>query len=197
MDRIITFDITRDINTNRYQNHKIYSFTYFGLSPLSSMNENIVDYLTIPSTLSISKEDYLEYGNKSYNKYIKLYNPITTQIDFVKKALNLFEFKEINEDTTIDELYDFIADYQTKKGLKKVESSAVSSAVEKIVKVEINSKRSEQKEYEITNAVTTNELYETELLKETQILVNTTNKKQKVVSVSKTTPKSLNDDFNT
>ncbi len=196
MDRIITFDITRDINTNRYQEHKIYSFTYFGLSPLSSMNESITDYLTIPAVLSISKEDYLEYGNKSYNRYIKLYNPIKSHIDFAKKALKLFEFEGINENTSIDEFYDFIADYQTKKGLKKVESTAISSAVEKIVQIEINSNRKEQKEYEIYNSIATNELYETELLEENQILVNINNKKTKVVPVLKTKSKSLNEDFN-
>ena len=139
MDRIITFDITRDINTNRYQEHKIYSFTYFGSSPLTSMNESIKDYLTLPATLSISKEDYLENGNKSYNRYIKLYNPTETPIDFAKKALKIFGFTEIDENTTIDGFYDFIADYQTKKGLKSIESSAISSAVERIVQIERNS----------------------------------------------------------
>ena len=197
MDRIITFDITRDINTNRYQEHKIYSFTYFGSSPLTSMNESIKDYLTIPATLSISKEDYLENGNKSYNRYIKLYNPTETPIDFAKKALKIFGFTEIDENTTIDEFYDFIADYQTKKGLKSIESSAISSAVERIVQIEINSNRKKQKEYEITNSAITNELYETELLEETQILINLNNKKTKAITVSKTKPKSLNEDYNT
>lgn len=196
LDRIITTDITSDIETDRYGMYKVYSFSYFGLSPLDSLKQVNVDFITIPTSLVLSRKDYQKYSNISFNKHVKLYNITKNLFEISLKALMCLGFNEIDEKTSFVEFQNFISNLQAQYYMKPIESSAIGAATEKIVNEEINAKRHKQKDLEIRNATETNIIGRSELANKYRLLINADTTTPYIVDVSVIKPNNSNEKIN-
>ena len=195
IDRILVSDITSDIETNRYDFYKIYSFSYFGMSPIDTLRFKEADYITIPASIVLSKDSYMEYNNRSYSSIIRKNNLTKNLYDFTIKFFNLIGYDTINSSTSKDECYSFISNLLSENVMDSLEESILKSAVERIVNKEINDTRAKQKEFEITNTIASNRIGRTELTNQMYILLNQSKTKD-VVKVTLLESKNKNEEFN-
>lgn len=196
IDRILITDITADTETKRFEQYKIYSFSNFGFSPIDTLKTKEIDYITIPAALVLSQNSYYDNIETSYNELIRSNNLTKSTFDFTLKFLNLSGYTNITEQTNRDDYYIFTADLLANGTMESLESTILKTAVTKIVDKEINDSRVEQKEFEIKNTVSSNEIGRNNLAEHPRILLNKCDSKNKIVPISLVEAKDSNAELN-
>lgn len=196
IERILVTDITGDIDTKRYEQYNIYSFSYFGLSPIDTLKNKIAEYITIPASLVLSESSYNEYNNLSFNTLVRNHNLTKNTYEFAIRFLNLIGFNNLNKYTLKEDYYAFMADLLSKNLMEPIEESILRSAVSCIVDKELNDSRKKQKAFEIDNAVSSNRIGRSEFNSKPHILLNQNIEKAQIVEVSLIESKNKDKEFN-
>lgn len=196
IERILVTDITGDIETNRYELYNIYSFSYFGLSPIDTLKNKLAEYITIPAALTISESSYTEYHNLSFNTIVRNNNLTKSTYEFAIRFLNLIDFNNLNKFSLKEDYYTFMADLLSKNIMEPIEETVLKSAVSHIVDKELNNSRKEQKKFEIDNAVSSNRIGRSEFNNKPHILLNQNIEKTKIVEISLIESKNKDKEFN-
>lgn len=196
IDRILVTDITGDIETKRFELYKIYSFSYFGLSPIDTLKSKVADYITVPAMLVLSSASYTEYSDLSYNTLVKNNNLTNNSYDFAIKFLNMIGFNDIHKDCLKEDYYAYIANLLSENMMEPIEETILSAAITKIVEKEINDSRKEQKKFEIENTIASNRIGRGEYKNKPHILLNQNISRKKNVEVTLVEAKNQNTEFN-
>ncbi len=192
IDRLLITDITSDIETNRFSLYKIYSFSYFGLSPIDTLKSIKPDIITLPATLAITSNTYNEYANYSYNYEVKKNNLTKNTLDYSLQFLKLIGYDNV----TKSNFYSFISNLISENSLEPLDEAILESAVSLIVEKEINDSRVNQKKFEIDNAVSSNRIGRSEFTSSPKILLKENTENPKYVSVNIIESKNKNEEFN-
>ena len=197
IERILITDITADVETNRFKNYKIYSFSSFGMSPIDTLKEKTPDYITIPASLVLSEKSFIEYSNSSYNTIVKNNNLTKNIYDFTIKLLNnIGLIKPKNYSISINDYYILLADLLSKGIMVELEESILQEAATYIIKKELNSSRKDQIKFEIENTISSYNLGRKELKGIPYILLNQNRDNSSFVEVSLIEPNSKNQELN-
>lgn len=195
LDRIILSDITSDVESNRYDMYNMFSFSNFGLSPISSVKAQIKEFITIPASLVISKFDYNDNHDKSINELTKFYNPTKTQREIACRLLeNLgYEYDFSTDDP--NEFYEVIANLLSFDTFEPLAETALTTALKEVINKEYPDYSDDRIELELRNAIISYRLSETEYDYEPQIEIFE-NDESKIINVDIIKSKRNNDIYN-